>query len=65
MTRLAAAEQAVAAAVRVIELIHADETPTHAGPGSSGWEDAARALQLAQRLLAEARAGRTHATTRL
>jgi hypothetical protein len=65
LTGFAAAEQAVTAAAQVLKLIKGDGNPAHADPGSPGWDDAARALQLAQRLLDEARTGRTHTMTPL
>lgn len=65
LTGFAAAEQAVAAAVQVLNLVKGAGNPAHADPSSPGWDDAARALQLAQRLLDEARAGQTHTTTPL
>ncbi|MFI6030826.1 hypothetical protein [Amycolatopsis magusensis] len=63
LTGYAAAEQAVIAANHILKLIRGDTIPAHADPDSPGWVDAARALRLAQQMLDEARAGRTHTTT--
>lgn len=63
LTGFAAAEQAVVAANQILKLIRGDASPAHADPRSPGWDDAALALRLAQRLLDEPRAGRTHTTT--
>ncbi|MGH3568730.1 MAG: hypothetical protein ACRDRH_22425 [Pseudonocardia sp.] len=64
LTGFAAAEQAVVAANQILKLIRGDTIPAHADPRSPGWDDAARALKLAQQMLDEARAGRTHTTVR-
>ncbi|MGH3623278.1 MAG: hypothetical protein ACRDQ5_16010 [Sciscionella sp.] len=63
LTGFAAAEQAVVAANQILKLISGGKIPAHADPRSPGWDEAARALKLAQQMLDEARAGRTHTTT--
>ncbi|MDT8913464.1 hypothetical protein [Amycolatopsis sp. PS_44_ISF1] len=62
-TGFAAAEQAVVAANQILKLVSSDSEPAHADPRAPGWDDAARTLKLAQQMLDEARAGRTHTTT--
>lgn len=63
LTGFAAAEQAIVAAAHVLSMVKGDTTPVHADRHAYGWDEASRALQLAQRLVDEARAGRTHTTT--
>jgi hypothetical protein len=63
LTGLAAAEQAVVAANEILKLIRGGTIPVHADARAPGWDEAARALKLAQQLLGEARAGRTRTTT--
>lgn len=63
LTGFAAAEQAIIAAAHVLTVVKGDKAPIHADRHACAWDEAARALQLAQRLLDEARAGRTHTTT--
>ncbi|WP_137815898.1 hypothetical protein [Gandjariella thermophila] len=59
----AAAEQAVTAATKLLDLVKAGPVPAHTDPRSPRWDDVTDALQRAQRLVEEARAGKTHTTT--
>lgn len=63
LTGYAAAEQAITAATQLLGLVKAGQVPAHADPRSPRWDDVTDALQLAQRLVEEARAGKTHTIT--